>query len=273
VQIDLVCQIGHLLPADVMAEQCDGDDQGQEPPPVALDRRSQLRAVGAVQAVRDETRQVHEDVGVAAAAGGPAENRSHPGEIVASEVGGGDLPPGAPQEPAEPAHTGLAPGHQEELVPLVEPGEGRPAPAGPRRPPEAVVGENPGDEALPEPRIVQPPLLLDRQLREKPEERLGEDPLPVSGRHGVVPLPRIELDPFHAAARRVLLEHIAGEIKLGELRHPPPGVLAHRGRMVGAGIGGDEPGLPADLHQADGRPRGAETDLDLRADRHPFDST
>src|SRR4051812_20326382 len=97
-----------------------------------------------------------EDVGVT------APDRRTPQDLRQSlSVRGGELIrrrllPGFPQQTAEAAHAVLVARHQEELVALVETHQGG---AGPPRPlplTPAVVEEDPGDEALPQQRIVEP---------------------------------------------------------------------------------------------------------------------
>ena len=186
------------------------------------------------------------------------------------------LPLGAAHQPAEPPVGVGVVGQQRQLVGGVE-GHQRPAgvPRGQQRLP-AGVAEDPLDEALAQERVVEPPLLLDRQERQPRREHPGEGPGPVApGR----PAPRpVDPDPLQAAGGRVLLDHEAGEVEGREL--PPPGPrprpsiasvqsvwLRSATRRGRCGPGGAQ---PARHHQADRLARHRHADLHLRADRHPL---
>src|SRR5215203_1774441 len=75
VQVDLIPEVLNPLAADVVADQGEGHDEGDEPQAVALDRLRQLGAVLAVEGVGDVARQVMEDVRVAAPGGRTAQDR------------------------------------------------------------------------------------------------------------------------------------------------------------------------------------------------------
>jgi len=123
-------------------------------------------------------------------------------------------------------HVGERRAIAQQLVGGVEGDEVAPAhPAGDRRLP-AVVREQPLDEALPERRILEPPLLLHRQERQPREEDGGEGADPVAP--GRPAAPGVDADALHPAGRRVLLRDVAVELEGGELPDAALGEAAHR---------------------------------------------
>ena len=78
---------------------------------------------------------------------------------------------------------------------------------------EAAVGENALEKVVAQPRIVEPPFVLNRQVRELFKQCLREqaDAATLAGSAAAV-----DPDPRHAAARRILLQHVAAEVLTGE---------------------------------------------------------
>ncbi len=73
----------------------------------------------------------------------------------------------------------------------------------------AAVGEHALDEVLPQPRVVEPALLLHRQVGPGGHQRGGVQPPPLAaGRPGMAVHPH----PLHPAARRAALEDVAGDL-------------------------------------------------------------
>src|SRR4029077_367831 len=234
----------------------------------ALDRLGQLGAVRGVEGVRDEARQVMQHVGVAAPGGGARRVPRQAPPVRGGEIGGRLGLPGVPQQAAEAGHAGLGARQEQELVPLVEAHQGGARPPLPLRRAPAVMDEDPGDEVLAQTRIVQPPLLLDREIGQARRQRRGEEAAPLlRGGAGS----GIDLDPLQAAARRILLEHIAVELHPGQRLGPPPGPFAHRSGIILSRARHDEAHLAAPPLQPDRRPRGAHPQLHLGTDRHPVD--
>src|SRR5581483_11567509 len=81
----------------------------------------------------------------------------------------------------------------------------------------------------------------------------------------------VDADPFHAAARRVLLEDVSRERLARELLDAGGGEPGHRRRVVGPRARRDEPGRVGVAFEPDRLARDPETELDLRADRDPLD--
>src|SRR5260221_11416758 len=73
-----------------------------------------------------------------------------------------------------------------------------------------------------------------------------------------------------AAARRLRLQHVAGQIRAGQLADARSRVLAHGVRVIDAGLDRDHADTRTAGHEPDGLPRHAETELDLRTHADPF---
>jgi hypothetical protein len=129
------------------------------------------------------------------------------------------------------------------------------------------VGEDALDEVLPQDGVLQPPFLLDREVRVGALERLGEQPAPLSPGHALL---AAYLDAFHAAARRVLLQDVATELFPGQRARPPRRPGLHRPGPVATTLGPQHADVVAALREVDGLPWDAHAELDLRAHRHPF---
>src|SRR5262249_11135387 len=143
-----------------------------------------------------------------------------------------------------------------------EPAAGRP---GGEEPPPAPVREQALDEVLAQPRVAQAPLVLDREqrqpLHEDARERADAGP------------PRRAPHPhaLHAAARRVLLEHVAVEVEPRQLVGAPPGEARHRLGVVAPAARCEETRRARVALEPDRLARDAETELHLGAHRHPLD--
>ena len=134
--------------------------------------------------------------------------------------------------------------------------------------PQAAVGEDPLHEVLAEAGVRQPPFLLDRQLRQAGGERRGEQPDAGPRRRAV---PVVDLHALHAAARRVLLQHVAAQIGAREPGGAAFGEARHGLGQVPSGLRHHEPQAarrPLEAHRV---ARRAEPELHLGADRHPLD--
>src|SRR5687768_7565638 len=77
----------------------------------------------------------------------------------------------------------------------------------------AAVTEHPFYEILPERRIVEPPFFLDGNQGEPLDKGPRKKPDALPGRHATV---IVDADPFDAAAGRIFLEDVAGQIHLLE---------------------------------------------------------
>src|SRR5262249_45311368 len=152
------------------------------------------------------------------------------------------------------------------LVPAAEAGARPPRTGGAA---EAPVGDGVTDEAGAPGGLRETPLLLDRQLGERRDERGGEEPAapgPVTRTAGVFAGSlAVDLDALQAAARRAGLENVAVEVGRAERGAPERRVAPHRLRVVGARLRGEQADRAADADEAHRRPRRAEAELDLRA--------
>ena len=117
------------------------------------------------------------------------------------------------------------------------------------------------DEPLARCRIVQLPLVDDRDGGEPRRERRGEQTGLAStvDRH------------VEAAARRSRLEHVAVEIGGGERLDTARGEVGHRAREIVAHMIGDEDDAAAVASEIHRLARRAQTGFDFRTDRHPLD--
>jgi len=128
--------------------------------------------------------------------------------------------------------------------------------------------EEPLDEALAQQRVVQAPLVLDRQQREALHERAREDA--GAGVGGDAAAGRIDLDLPHPGAGRAALEDEAAQVLASsassrrDAHARIPSVWSARcAPSRAAGLGGAD--------QAQRLARDRQPVLDLRADRHPLD--
>jgi hypothetical protein len=144
---------------------------------------------------------------------------------------------------------------------------GRPSAAEQRAHP--MVREDSLDEILAQTRVVQPPLFFNRQIGKAAYQRLCEQAAPCAHRHPRAP---IDTHPFHPAARRIFLQHVARQILALERRRAPFGIRIHRFGQVSAAFIGNHPHraiIAAD--QAQALARDTEADIDFGADRDEFD--
>ena len=150
----------------------------------------------------------------------------------------------------------------------VEGGEPGARHAGGERGLPARVGEHARDEARAQGGVAQASLLLDGKERQARHDRAREEARAAPPRP-----PAVAVHPhaLQAAAGRVLLEDVAGEIQARELLSARPGEARHRAGQIPAAVRGHQPrgrGIPL---EADRFARDAEADLHLRADGHPLD--
>ena len=143
---------------------------------------------------------------------------------------------------------------------------GRAAGSAERR--EPAVGEHSRDEALTESRVRQPALLLDRQERQRAEERAGEEAAPHAAG---IPVCAVDLHALHAAGRRGALEDVAARARaLASARDPAARVVASSRRVRSMPVlVPTRRGRPRIALEADRLARRSEPDLDLGADGHP----
>src|SRR5574340_641329 len=131
-----------------------------------------------------------------------------------------------------------------------------------------VLYQHPFDEILPEERITEPPFFLDGNQGEPLHERAGKEPNPSAARHA---MPIVEADPLDAAARRVLLEDIAGQVQSLQIRKAAGRHRLDRLGLIPSGLDRQQPGMPGVADQSHGFTGSAESRFDLRTDRNPFD--
>src|SRR4249919_3857527 len=99
--------------------------------------------------------------------------------------------------------------HQNQLVCSMEVHERAQVPAAAEQAAKPPVGEYALDEVLPQPRIRQAPFLFDRKRR-KPFDETGRE-YSAAGFFRPTSL-AVDLDAVHAAAWRILLEHVAAQL-------------------------------------------------------------
>ena len=133
---------------------------------------------------------------------------------------------------------------------------------------ETSIRKHPLDEVLAQAGIVEPPFLFDRQPRKARHQGVRKQP--ASGFQGH-PARAVHLDAFEAAGGRVLLQHEATELGIGQLLEPAARVAAHAGRLILCRLVGDQANLRPCLHQPERFARGRHAGLDFRAHRHPLD--
>jgi len=121
------------------------------------------------------------------------------------------------------------------LVCRVEGGQAPARHAGGERALPARVGEHALDEARAQGGVAEMPLLLDRQERQPLHERVREEAGATAQRPAAV---AVHPHALHAAAGRVLLEHVAVEIQARELHDARPGEARHRAGQVLAALRG-----------------------------------
>ena len=160
--------------------------------------------------------------------------------------------------------------HQDQFVGRVERHERAEIPLAAKQIAKPPVREHPLDEVVPQPGIREAAFLFHRQVGKPCDQPGGEKPSSRLGRN-LVGLRLVDLDPLEAAARRVLLEHVAAQVLGLELGDPAFRVLVELVGQIGRGLDGQQPDAVFDAHQAHRFPRRAHAGLHLGADGHPFD--
>ena len=266
----------------VVGEQRDRHAERLLAAPVGVDPGHQVVAPRPVQFPADPAVGVLQRVAVAAARGGarhrgqeqvPVRQR---GLLTRRGAGRGYHPPRRPvARRVVRQHLQLVPGVEGDQVP------GRPRPA--KKGTQPGRREDPLDERLPQPGVVQAALVLGRQQRERAQHpRRVQAAAGVVGGPPVVALPVVALpvvalpvvalpvsrcpcavprDGADAAARRLGLEHVAVQVR-GQRQG------RHGRRVVGGAAHVDQ--APAG-GQPDRLARRAEPDFHLGAVRHPVD--
>ena len=247
-------QPGKVPAARVVREQRDRHAERFLAAPAGLDPGHQVQPPGPVQLPPDPAVRVLQRVG-GAAQGGRAGHRGQ------EQVPVRRLGPALPgHHPARRPVARRVVRQQLQLVPGVE---GHQVPRRPRRGeqrPQPRRGEDPLAERLAQPGVVQPPLVLDGQQRERGQHPVGVQPAPVvAGRDTVLAVPR---DGPDAAARRLGLEHVPVQPSAGQ------GQGRHRLRVVGGAAPVDQPPVRG---QPDRLARRPQPDGYFRAVRHPVD--
>src|SRR5271157_1263511 len=102
---------------------------------------------------------------------------------------------------------------------------------------EPAIGEDSGNEILAQTRVPKAPLFFDRQKRIRRDEGVSEETAAFASRRAATLLMSIHAHTFHPTARRVLLQHVAGEIEGCQGSNAPRGEAAHRERPVASTLG------------------------------------
>ena len=138
---------------------------------------------------------------------------------------------------------------------------------GRERPLAAIVGHRALEKRLADRRVRETDFVFHGQIGKTLSKGRREESHARRG-HGTRFV--VDADAVQSAARRLRLQHVAGEIRPGELAHPPPRVLPHGAGVVDPGLDRDHARVSTDGHEPDRLARHAETELDLRAHAHPL---
>ena len=266
-EIDLARQVLDPQAPDVVADHGDGNDEGNQLRPIVLDQTRELGSRLRLEPFPEVTDAVLQHVHVSPPRGALRERAHELALVLRAEL--------TPRSPLRGCHqTSERPvglrrvGHQLELVHGVEGDQPPDAPAPLEERAQPSIGEDALDEVLAQHGVVEPPFLLDGEHRVVPDQRLREEPLALLLGHALL---ASHLDPLHAAARRVLLEHVAAEVEPGQLASALLRPCPHRSGPVASALGPEHDDLVAPADQTHGLARGPHAELHLRADRHPLD--
>src|SRR5574337_553352 len=125
------------------------------------------------------------------------------------------------------------------------------------------------DPVVSQSRVVEPSLLLNRQVWKSLDKRCREQ---ATTRSCSVPAVTMYLHTLQPTTRRVLLEDIPAEALTGKLIHSPSRVRPHRVGMIRLGPNADQMNAAVSLDKMNRLARRAHTDLNLGAHGNPFDT-
>ena len=204
-QIGLLGQPRQVAAGRVVGQQRDRHAERYLAPPVRLDPGDQVRAPWLLQRLADPAVGVQQRVGVPPARSWRGQCRQEQRQVLRRDRGQGSVTRRRDHPSRRPVPPGIM-GQQLQLVPRVKGDKIPRAPRPVEQRPQPGGSEDTLYERLPQPGVVQPPLLLDRQQREPRQHPAGVQPAPgmVRGRT-IGPVPR---DTPHPAARRLRLEHV-----------------------------------------------------------------
>ena len=136
---------------------------------------------------------------------------------------------------------------------------------------EPAIGKHPLDEILAKARVGEAALFFDRKRTKPVLQRRGKQPTPRPIGHAGR---RVDFNAFHAAARRILLQNIAGQVLGGQILYAPGRPAIHAIGVVDGRPRRDNAELvarPVRANEAERLARGSHADFDFRADRNPLD--
>ena len=209
IEINLLGEIGIGVLAQVVADQGERHQQGEDAGAVLVDGIGKLLLLGRGQHPLEVALQVHQHIGVAAAVGSQGQRRHQSLDVVVGhllQIGG--LAQIAEQLAERPV-VGGGVGEHQILVAGVEADQRRGSDTTRTELLPVMVGEDPQHEVLPQDGVAQAAILFHRQQGVGLHQRLGKQANPLLGAPLVIGA--IDLDPLHATAGGFGTEDVAGD--------------------------------------------------------------
>lgn len=216
VEIDLIANVSDVEDLDVMLDQRERDDQRRKPPMIVVEHAQQLGLFMSGQSILEVAQNVLQYIDM-------FPDRRLYGQRFHEELSvlHGQFPRSVPLRLTDqpPQLLVMRPAVREKQILMdgVKPYDSLSRDAVPHKILEASVTEYPFDEVLSEPGIAEPSFLLDGNQRKLFDKGLREQADAIPAGH---PMLIVDADSLDAAARRIFLEYVPGEIQIVEFLEP-----------------------------------------------------